>query len=470
MVKSKKSEKLTIILFAVIFLWLAVYGKDPGRCCDQRSGEDGPWGKVDQILARIRVPQFPDRDYLLTDFEGSGDGVTDNREAFESAIMTCYEGGGGRVVVEPGNYLVNGPIHLRDSVNLHLQSGARIFFGSKPEDYLPTVMTSWEGTRLHNYSPFIYACMLQNVAITGKGEIDGQAADTWAAWKDLQDDDKALLRKMNNMDVPLDQRIFGNGHFLRPHLIQFYGCENILVEGVKITDSPFWCLHFVFSRNITVRGVRYAAFNFNNDGIDPESSEDILIEDIIFNNRDDNIAIKAGRDLEARKLGIPAKNIVVRNCFFRGHNAVAVGSEMSGGVHNIFVENCSYAGKVEYGFYLKANLDRGGEVHDIFARNLSFDTTRSTIIIDSNYKNQGSCCPPIFRSIMVEAVTANHANDYGIYLNGSESTPIDSVILRDITINSAKIPLDLAYVDQITLENVWINRRDYSTNRERRIK
>lgn len=453
-----------VLLLTAVMLLLAGCATDQGtRRADGRSGAEDPWNRVDEILARIVPPQFPDRDYRLTDFGGSGDGVTDNREAFERAIMACHEEGGGRVVVGPGSYLVNGPIHLRDTVNLHLEEGARVLFGSEPEDYLPHVLTSWEGTRCYNYSPFIYAYRLSNVAITGKGEIDGESSGTWAAWQKKQDDDKALLRRMNNMDVPVDQRIFGEGHFLRPHLVQFYGCEKILVEGVKITDAPFWCLHFVFSRNITVRDVRYEAFNYNNDGIDPESSEDILIEDITFNNRDDNIAIKAGRDLEARTLGRPSRNIVVRNCLFKGHNAIAVGSEMSGGVYNVFVENCGYAGKVEYGFYLKGNRDRGGVVHDIYARNLEFDTTRSAIIIDSNYKNEGSCCVPVFGNVLVEDLTAGHAIDHGIYIKGYESAPVDSVTLRDVRIRSAGTPVELEHVSELTLEDVRINRDDFSS-------
>ncbi|RPI43690.1 MAG: hypothetical protein EHM46_03750, partial [Bacteroidetes bacterium] len=456
----RKTGGMLFTLPFFFFMAMAGYAVDPV------AGREDPWIRVAGITGQISVPQFPDKDYLLDDFGGKGDGLTDNHVAFERAVRSCHENGGGRVVVGPGDYLVNGPIHLRDTVNLHLEEGARIFFGSEPADYLPNVLTSWEGTRLYNYSPFIYAFRIRNAAITGKGEIDGEASGTWNNWKALQGADQVLLRKMNNTDVPPDHRIFGEGHFLRPHLVQFYGCENVLIEGVKITDSPFWCLHFVFSRNITVRGVRFEAFNFNNDGIDPESSENVLIEDITFNNRDDNVAIKAGRDLEARKLGRPSRNIVVRNCRFRGHNAIAVGSEMSGGVHDVYVEDCSFAGRVEYGFYLKGNRDRGGTVHDIYARNLTFDTTRSTVIIDSDYKNEGSCCPPVFKNILVENVTANRALDHAIYIRGYDSAPVDSVSLRGITVRRARIPLELEHVSGLAMEDVRINRKDFSSGDE----
>jgi polygalacturonase len=411
----------------------------------------------------IQTPDIPDRTFRLSEYGGNGDGMTDNRPAFERAVQACSEAGGGTILVEPGHYLVNGPIQLKSHLKLHLEKGSRIFFGSDPQMYLPVVPTSWEGTRCYNYSPFIYAYQSTDLAITGKGVIDGEGAEPWNGWKALQREDQRMLRKMNNSDVPLEERIFGGGHYLRPHLIQFYDCDRVLVEDVTITDSPFWCLHFVYSKDITVRGVSYDAHNLNNDGIDPESSENILIEEITFNNRDDNIAIKAGRDLEARTLGIPSRNIVVRNCLFRGHNAIAVGSEMSGGVHDVYVEDCSFAGRVMYGFYLKGNRDRGGTVQHIYARNLEFDTTRSTIIIDSNYKNEGSCCPPLFKNIHIEGIRANVATEQGIYLKGFSEQPLDSIFMRDVEILDARIPMEVTETKYLDLQNVVINGRLQAT-------
>jgi Tol biopolymer transport system component len=423
--------------------------------------KDEPWKKAEMIVEQIQLPNIPDRVFNLSDYGGAGDGTSNNKEAFDRILAACRQAGGGQIRVGAGTYLIQGPIHLESHMDLHLEEGARLVFGTNPADYLPVVLTSWEGTRAYNYSPFIYAKGATNLAITGKGEIDGNASETWNTWKDLQDPDKKLIRAMNNEGTPLAERIFGEGHYLRPHLIQFYDCENILVEDVKISDAPFWCLHLVFSKDITVRRVRYEAFNYNNDGIDPESSENILIEDVVFNNRDDNIAIKAGRDLEARTLNRPSKNIVIRNCLFRGHNAIAVGSEMSGGVHDVFVEDCSYAGKVVYGFYLKGNRDRGGLVRDIYARNLEFDSTRATLMIDSNYKNQGSCCPPVFKKVYVENVRANHAADFGIYLKGSPQEHLDSVFINGVQINHASQALEVAHMDHLVLEDVEINGEAY---------
>jgi len=424
--------------------------------CTDRHAATGAWKKADEIVEAIRLPDIPEQTFTLTGYGGNGDGVTDNKEAFDRAVAACGEAGGGIILVEPGDYLVNGPIHLGDHMNLHLEQGARVFFGSDPVDYLPMVLTSWEGTRCYNYSPFIYANNATDVAITGEGEIDGEGSDPWNHWKELQDEDQQLIRRMNNEGIPLAERLFGEGHFLRPHLVQFYDCRNILVEGVKITDAPFWCLHFVYSSHITVRGISYDAHNLNNDGIDPESSEYILIEDVTFNNRDDNIAIKAGRDREARELGIPSRNIVVRNCRFKGHNAIAVGSEMSGGVHDVYVEDCSFAGPVMYGFYLKGNRDRGGQVTRIYGRNIEFDTTRSAIIIDSNYKNEGADHPPGFRHIVVENIRTAHARDHGLFLKGYPERPLDSIFIRDVEVGSARIPVEFQHVEHLVLDNVKV--------------
>jgi Tol biopolymer transport system component len=420
------------------------------------------WDRVDKIVGQIREPRIPEEVFRLSDYGGSGDGLTDNKPAFERIIEACAEAGGGLILVEAGEYPVHGPIHLQSYMELRLEEGARLIFGTDPADYLPVVLTSWEGTRCYNYSPFIYAKGATDVAISGKGEIDGNASGTWNGWKELQDPDKELIRKMNNEGIPPEERVFGPGHYLRPHLVQFYECTNILVKDVKISDSPFWCLHFVYSDNITVRGLSYEAFNYNNDGIDPESSSNVLIENVSFNNGDDNIAIKAGRDLEGRSLGIASRNIVIRNCRFNGYNAISVGSEMSGGVHDVYVENCSYGGKVIYGFYLKGNRDRGGMVQNIYARNIAFDTVRAAIMIDSDYKNQGTCCPPAFKNIHIEGISANHASDHGIFLKGSPQVHLDSVFISQVEIGSAGLPVEASYTDYINMERVRIGGKSFT--------
>lgn len=167
--------------------------------------------------------------------------------------------GGAHIVVPAGEYLLNGPIHFVSNVCLELQEGATLKFSSEPAFYLPLVKTSWEGTFLQNYSPFIYGYQLENVSIIGKGVIDGNAGTTFATWKSKQKIGQQLSREMNHKEVPVAERNFGEGYWLRPHLVQFFDCKNITIEDVFITNAPFWCIHLLKSENIICRGIRYDA-------------------------------------------------------------------------------------------------------------------------------------------------------------------------------------------------------------------
>ena len=258
-----------------------------------------PSDSVDAIVKRIQLPRIPSYKIVITKLGAKGDSISNAKPAFDKAMALCQKNNGGTIIVPKGVYTLNGPIHFVSNVKLHLEDGAKIRFGSNPKDY-PLVLTSWEGTMLYNYSPMIYANSVENIAITGNGIIDGEAKNTWIKWKPLEAKDKFLSREMNHNNTPVKERIFGNGHYLRPQLIQFFNSKNILVENVTIEDSPFWCVHLLRSKSITIRGVKYNAHNNNNDGIDPEYSSDILIENVLFDNADDNVAIKAGRDHEGR--------------------------------------------------------------------------------------------------------------------------------------------------------------------------
>jgi polygalacturonase len=453
----KKLKKISVSAFFLL-ISLGFFS------CKWLETEKSNWDKVPLILERIAIPEIPDLTVSITDYISETSDTTDWKPFIDQAISDLKQKGGGKLNFPEGNYFIDGPIHLENNMNLHLEEGARLVFGSNPASYLPVVLTSWEGTQLHNYSPFIYARGKSNLAITGKGMIDGLADGVFNAWRPDQQPDQLLSRKMNNEAIPLDERIFGDGHYLRPHLVQFFECENILVEGVTILDSPFWCIHFIYSKNITVRDMQFNSPQMNNDGLDIESSEDVLIENVRFNNNDDNIAIKAGRDLEGRTLQRSSRNIVVRNCFFKGHNALAVGSEMSGGVENVFVENCSFDGEVRNGIYLKSNKDRGGKMSDIYIRNVVFGQVFNLIRIDSDYKGEGELYPPVFENVFIDNVTASEALDHGIYINGSEQQPVGRVELTNITIGGAKRPVIIQNAAEICMNNIRISGGDSNYN------
>src|SRR5215510_1560281 len=287
---------------------------------------DDPWQTVfPSILGRIEPPRFPKRTLYLNRFGAKSDGRTDCTAAFHAAIDQCSKAGGGRVVVPAGTYLT-GPIHLKSDVNLEVSRGATIKFSQNPKDYLPAVFTRWEGVELFNYSPFIYAFEQQNIAITGKGTLDGQSNNEhWWPWNGRaqygwkegmgqQRPDRNALFKMAEDGVPVSDRIFGEGHYLRPQFIQPYRCQNVLIDGVTIQNSPMWEIHPVLCRNVVVQNVKINSHGPNNDGCDPESCTDVLIKDCHFSTGDDCIAIKSGRNADGRRLNVPTENIIVQGC------------------------------------------------------------------------------------------------------------------------------------------------------------
>ncbi|WP_207425150.1 glycoside hydrolase family 28 protein [Pedobacter sp. SYSU D00535] len=412
--------------------------------------------KRDQILKNIVPPKISDNVILLTKFGAVGDSVTDSKPAFDKAIQAAKQQNGGRIVVPAGTYLVNGPIHLISNLCIELQKGSKLVFGTNPDDYLPAVLTSWEGTFLYNYSPFIYGYQLENVAIIGEGVIDGNAADSFSKWTENQKADQLLSRKMNHENTPIKDRKFGKGHYLRPQLIQFFECKNILMEGVTIKNSPFWCVHFLKSENITARKMKFEAFNKNNDGFDPEYSKNILIEDINFNNGDDNVAIKAGRDHEGRRTAISSENIIIRNCRFKGLHGVVIGSEMSAGVQNVFVENCKASGYCKRGIYLKSNPDRGGFIRDIYVNNVTFTDVEDAFFITSYYHGEGKGFETDIRNVFVDNVKFRKATNAGVVIQGYPSKKVKDIHFSNVTIDTAATGVSLSNAENIVFNNVII--------------
>src|SRR6267154_2744180 len=355
------------------------------------SSETDPWAQVPEILARIKPPVFPKRDFNLISFGAIGNGKADCTEAFRQAIATCNKAGGGRVLVPAGEYST-GAIHILTNVNLNVPKGATIKFSQDPKKYLPLVFTRWEGMELMNYSPFIYAFEETNVAITGEGVIDGNAdCEHWWPWKGRTqcgwkkgdpDQSKARERLYDYVAkaTPVSERIFGEGSYLRPQFIQPYRCHNVLIEGVTFRHSPMWQIHPVLCSNVIVRRVRVereanatSQSGPNCDGCDPESCTDVLIEDCYFATGDDCIAIKAGRNDDGRRVGVPAQNIIIRGCRMEdGHGGITVGSEISGGVRNVFAMNCNLnSPRLDHGLRFKNNAMRGGLLENMFFRDIT---------------------------------------------------------------------------------------------------
>lgn len=417
----------------------------------QAGAQAYPEQRRDSILALITGAQISPRVINMAKAGAKGDGRTDCRSAFEKAMRRAERQGGARIVVPAGTYLIKGPVRLVSNVCLDLQEGATLKFDPEAKWYLPVVKTSWEGTFLQNYSPMIYGYGLHDVAIVGKGSIDGNCRETFATWREKQDKGKTLSRQMNHQGVPISDRNFGEGYWLRPHLIQLFNCRNITIADVFITDSPFWCVHLLKSENAICRGIRYDAKLVNNDGIDPECSRNILIENVHFNNGDDNIAIKSGRDNDGWNFGTPSENIIIRKCHFKGLHAVVLGSEMSGGVRNVFIEDCDYAGYCKRGIYIKTNPDRGGFVSNLYVRNVKFGEVEDLIYVTSRYAGEGLDNHHFSKieNLHFDRISCTRAKGAGIVLQGTGQNPIRNVLLRRIDIGQVQNALSFDHVENV---------------------
>lgn len=321
------------------------------------------------------------RRFVITDFGATLGDNTRNTEAIRKAIIAANRAGRGIVVVPRGEWLT-GPVHLLSNVNLHLEPDAVLLFSEQPSDYLPAVRSSWEGLECYNYSPLIYAYQCENVAVSGEGTIRAKM-DIWKRWFERPKPHLDALVRLNFMAVlgrPVAERQLAVGESnLRPQFIQFNRCANVLVEDVHIKDSPFWTIHPLLCKNVVIRRVQIEAHGVNNDGVDPEMSQNVLIEDCVFDQGDDAIAIKAGRDQDAWRIGVPCRNVVMRRCRVKqAHELVAIGSELSAGIENVFVHDCTIdaashgdRANVRNILFVKTNERRGGYVRNIHVSNIS---------------------------------------------------------------------------------------------------
>jgi polygalacturonase len=434
-------------------------------------GQTGDAWKTEypKIAARIRAPKFAKRDFPITKY-GAKPGITnDSTAAIAKAIDACNKAGGGRVVVPAGEFLT-GAIHLKSNVNLHVSKGATLKFATDAKAYMPLVHTRWEGMELMHLSPLIYAYEQTNIAITGEGTLDGQGKSYFWKWHGnpryggdpnviSQRAARARLYEMMDKNVPVAERIFGEGHYLRPQFIQPYKCKNVLIEGVKIVDSPMWEVHPVLCENVIVRKVHVATHGPNNDGCDPESCKDVLIEDCFFDTGDDCIAIKSGRNNDGRRINVPTENIIIRGCTMRdGHGGITVGSEISGGVRNLFAHDCTLdSADLWTALRVKNNASRGGKLENFYFRNITVgQVSRAVVEIDFNYeegaKGQHT---PVVRNYVVENLTCKTGNR-AVDLQGLDNAPIYDVTMRNCEFGTVKNPSVVRNVKGLRLENVRV--------------
>lgn len=403
-------------------------------------------------MPAIKFPDFTDVKQLsILDFGAVPGDKVKTTNAIAAAILKANQQNGGTVIIPEGEWLT-GKIHLKSNVNLHLVRGAVLLFSEDPKDYLPAVNSSWEGMECYNYSPLIYAYGCKNIAITGEGELKAKM-DVWKTWFSRPKGHMESIKRLYNLSSaysPVQERQMVNDTaHLRPQFIQFNRCENVLLEGITITNSPFWTIHPYLSKNVVIRKLKVYAHGHNNDGIDPEMSEQVLIEDCVFDQGDDAIAIKSGRNPEGWRLKKPSKNIVIRNCQVKnGHQLVAIGSELSGGIENVLIENCEVkdGAKLNHLIFIKTNERMGGYVKNIFAKNVKAGKIDQGILgIETNVLYQWKNLVPTVEvrltpisNIFLDNVSAKEVNFISRIL-GEKSLPIKNISLKKVSAQQVNV-------------------------------
>ncbi len=438
-----------------------------------------------QIEQSIRVPQFPDQTYLITKYGAKTDATAaQNQKAIQKTIDLCSKKGGGKVVVPAGSKFLTGAIQLKSGVNLEVQEGAVLEFAFEPELY-PIVETSWEGLECFNISPCVYAFKAKDIAITGKGTIDGGGSrDTWWPWVGnarfgykgegpaQNKGGRARMLKNGEDGIPMynekgersPERVFGPQDGMRPQLVNFNKCEGILLEDITLLRSPFWVIHPLHSTDITVRRVKMINDGPNGDGCDPECCNRVLIEDCFFNTGDDCIAIKSGRNRDGRERNMPSQNIIIRNCEMKnGHGGVVIGSEISGGCKNVFAHDCVMdSPELERVLRIKTNSCRGGIIENINMKDVKVGVCKESILkINLDYEHNEVCCRgyyPTVRNVYMENVTSEKSK-YGVQIIGlEEDTYVYDIFVKNCKFNGVQSGnFSSGKTRNVKFENLFVN-------------
>lgn len=467
--------------------------KDDTKSTETKIEKTG-WDLADAIVKNVKEnePVFDDYSVSITDFDGEVKTakITDkteeatlakaNTEALNKAMKDVSEHKGkdgkvGGIVTIPKGYVYTGAIHLLDNVNLHLEDGAYLMFTTDYSQY-PNVLTRWEGIECYNYSPMIYAYQKKNIAITGNGVIDAQATkeEYWLPWKNTkylpeqtQDNDRKSLFQMSADNVDVEERVFGDGHYLRPACVQTFECENVLISDVTINNSPFWMVHPVFTTYLTVRGVTVESDGYNNDGVNPDSCKNVVIEDCTFKTGDDCIAVKSGRNNDGLNKAVASENIVAQNNdFVTGKGACAtIGSEMSGGIKNVFFRDNKSETTVEHlqAISIKTNGDRGGSIENIYIKGVEANNTEDRAVLITMFYEEGDTevTTPEIKNIFIEDCTFKCAKPDKekdlISIWGYERSPIKNVTFKNCVFEGTDSALNLHNVEGLKFENCKVN-------------
>lgn len=407
-------------------------------------------------------PEFPNQIFDITDYGAAGDGVTLNTRSIASAIEACANEGGGTVLIPAGKWFT-GAIHLKSHVNLHLAEGAEIIFSDNPEDYLPPVFTRWAGFECYNYSPLIYARDCTNIAISGKGSINGNGRNWWAWEKKQQESAYGMYNNQVLKKIPIEERIYGTAEAgFRPQLIAPIHCHNVLLEDFSIIEpGPFWTIHLTYCDQVIVRNLRILTSGGpNTDGLNIDSSKNVLIEYCYFDTGDDCICMKSGINEDGWRVGKPTENVVIRrNLTHHGHGGVVFGSDTSGGIQNVYAHDNRFL-NTDIGIRLKSTRGRGGTVQNLWFENITMKNIKTHAIrIETNYtawfsSNGGKA--PLFRNLHFRSIRCDGAQRGAIQIEGLPESYIEDIEFDDVKI-CARNGFYANRANNIRLKNVFIN-------------
>ena len=425
--------KRSLLLAALCFLFAGL-----GASAHEVSADEAPFP-----FEPLQMFDFPARDFPITRYGARKDDPKATMKAFEKAMQACNKAGGGRVVVPQGEW-VTGTIHFKDSCLLYLSEGATLVFEDDPSLYLPAVHTSWEGTECMNYSPLIYAFGCKNVGIAGSGTI-APKMDFWRTWFARPEEHIQATRQLYAMcstGVAVEHRRMEEGKAnMRPHLIQFNRCTNVTLDGFKIRESPFWTIHLYLCKDAWVHALDVYAHGHNNDGIDIEMTSRAVVEDCVFDQGDDAVVLKSGRNQDAWRLATPTEDIVIRRCtVVQGHCLMGIGSEMAGGVRRVYMHDCHLSDAAYRMFYLKTNHRRGGFIEDIRMENVTGKSVRTVFEIDTDVLYQWRDIVPTFETAItrirnISLIGADCEQADAVYrINGDSRDPVQGVLLKDVHI------------------------------------
>ena len=423
----------------------------------------------------LKMYEFPARDFSIIKYGAKKNNVAATTAAFEKAMTACNKAGGGRVVVPQGEW-ITGPIHFKSNCNLFLSEGAKLVFEDDIKLYYPAVQASWEGSECMNVSPLLYAFNCENIAITGTGTL-APKMDFWRTWFDRPESHIQATRQLYAMcstNVPVEYRhMEADSVCMRPHLIHFNRCTNVQFADFKIRESPFWTIHTFMCKDVWAHGLDVYAHGHNNDGIDLEMTQHAVVENCKFDQGDDAVVLKAGRNQDGWRLNMPTQDIVVRNCqIIKGHCLLGIGSEMSGGIRRVYMHDCNSSDQVYRLFYIKTNHRRGGFIEDISVENVSATKMLRVFEIDTDVLYQWRDIVPTFETKItrIRNIAIRHAKamqtDAVYELRGDTRDEIDGVTIEDIHVGElCKFVSNVENVRNLQTKDIVFDRFEPSDNK-----